>query len=171
MVQLFDNIRSKSRLAKPDDQIFCAKRKWDQGSEAGYMSGIECRFQQLATEIIAGKVTSIGASEKQMVDAFLALWRARADQKDAEDREIRSSLIAGPELSKTQEENLESNGYNFLRKDGQLPSRMFHGLVIRMRIRQWVHDLTDVQWDILEAEKGEFLVPDRPERMMIPLTP
>ena len=170
-VQLFDKIRSKSRLAKPNDQIFCAKRKWDHGSEAGYMCGIERRFQRLACQVIAGKVTSIGDSEKSIVDVFLALWRARADQKTEEDREIKSSFVAGIELSKTREENLEKNGYIFVRKGGQLPSRMAHGIEIRMQIRRWVHGLTDAQWGILQADQGQFLVPDRPERTMIPLTP
>jgi hypothetical protein len=171
-VQLFDKIRSKSWLAKPDNQIFCAKRKWHQGAEAGYMQSFEGQFQALASQIIAGQVTAIGAPEKGIVDAFFALWMARAELKESEDREIKSSLVIGSELTKAQEENLESNGYIFVRKGGELPSRMAHGMAIWVKVRQYVHDLSGVRWSILSADPGQFLVPDHPtRRMLIPLAP
>jgi hypothetical protein len=46
-VSLHDLARSKVRLAKPNDGIFCAMRAWDQQAERGYMKRIEDEFLRL----------------------------------------------------------------------------------------------------------------------------
>jgi hypothetical protein len=45
VVCLFDKVRNKLRQAKPDDDIFCAKRVWDRRAECGYMKGITSSVQ------------------------------------------------------------------------------------------------------------------------------
>src|ERR1700730_5065135 len=52
VVCIFDKARNKLRQAKPDDDVFCAKRVWDRRAECGYMKGIEDAFQELASEIM-----------------------------------------------------------------------------------------------------------------------
>jgi hypothetical protein len=44
-VSLHDLARSKVRFPKPDHDIFCAKRAWDQRAERGYMKEIEDEFK------------------------------------------------------------------------------------------------------------------------------
>lgn len=53
-VSLHDLARRKVRLAKPNDNIFCAMRAWDQQAERGYMKRIEDEFQHLASKVIEG---------------------------------------------------------------------------------------------------------------------
>lgn len=41
---MHDLARSKARLAKSNDGIFCAMHGWDQRTERGYMKRIEGEF-------------------------------------------------------------------------------------------------------------------------------
>ena len=66
------------RFPKPDHDIFCAKRAWDQRAERGYMKEIEDEFQSVASKVIDGVVSKIGEVEKDAVDHFYALWHMRA---------------------------------------------------------------------------------------------
>jgi hypothetical protein len=76
-VSLHDLVRGKERSAKPDDNIFCAKRAWDQRAER-YMKKIEDDFQVLASKVVEGALSEIGEAEKGVVDHFYALWHMRA---------------------------------------------------------------------------------------------
>jgi hypothetical protein len=120
-VCLFDKVRHRERKAKPDDDVFCAKRVWDRRAEGGYMKGIEDAFQKLAEEIIAGTVTTIDATQKGTIDAFFALWRLRADYKTANGDAISVKGVTGTNWSKDQEEQFEKGHAYFIRQDSTMP--------------------------------------------------
>ena len=88
-VSLHDLARSKVRRAKPNDDIFCAMRAWDQRAERGYMKRIEDEFQRLASMIIEGALSEMGEAEKSIVDRFYALWYRRARQRSLPRQELR----------------------------------------------------------------------------------
>jgi hypothetical protein len=111
VVCLCDKRRDKTRLAKPNDPLFCARRVWDQRAETRYMKRIEDAFQALASRVISGSVTHIDGAQKVVVDAFFALWKVRADWRGVQDGVVPLNGITGEDLSQEQEENLEKNGY------------------------------------------------------------
>lgn len=171
-VSLFDRARNKERSAKPDDDIFCAKRAWDQRAEAGYMKSIEDAFQELADEVIAGKVTALDPEQKVKVDAFYALWKARAEHRNADTNPIRFKNVTGYRWTKDLEEQFEKRGVSFIREGGTMPARILHGLRIQREIDAGLDTLAGAQWGIMRAQAGHLIVPDHPgQHPVIPLTP
>ena len=171
VVCIFDKARNKLRQAKPDDDVFCAKRVWDRRAECGYMKGIEDAFQELASEIITGTITAIDDRQKGKIDAFFALWKMRADYKTADGGAISFNDVTGAKRTADQEEQFEKGHVSFFREDGTMPSRMVYGLQIQFRIDAYVRDLPRVQWGIIQAQEGHLVVPDYPAYTIIPLKP
>jgi hypothetical protein len=171
-VRLFDRARNKERPAKPDDVIFCAKRAWDQRAEAGYMKSIEDAFQELADKIIAGDVISLDPEEKVTVDAFYALWRARAEHRNAGTAPTKLKDVTGLWRPKDLEERLEKAGVWFVREGGVVPDRFLRGFRIQQEIDEYLLKLSGAQWGIMRAQVGHLIVPDHPgPSPVIPLTP
>jgi hypothetical protein len=171
VVCLYDKIRQRSRPAKPEDEIFCARRVWDQRAETGYMKGIEDAFQDLASEVVTGTVSRIDTAQKNRVDAFFALWRMRADYRESPDDEVVLKGVTGGNWSKEEEERFEMAGVSFTRKGGKMPARMLHGVRIQFGIDSYVSQLAHVEWGVIQAQAGSFVVPDYPHYMIIPLSP
>jgi hypothetical protein len=171
-VSLHDLARSKVRSAKPHDDIFCARRAWDQRAER-YMKKIEDGFQHLASKVIRGVLSEIGEAENGAFNRFYALWYLRARRRNPPQQEIGlDGVTGGGGLTLDEEENLEINGYSFMRKDGKFVARHVNGIRLQVLVNgyanKWQHEN---QWGIIRAQSGEFVVPDVPARLMIPLTP
>ena len=72
-VSLHDLTRSKVRLAKPNDGIFCAMRAWDQRAERGYMKRIEDEFLRLQPlPAVSARISAAGALRDDPLQAHLA---------------------------------------------------------------------------------------------------
>jgi hypothetical protein len=172
-VSLHNVARSQVRLAKPDDDIFCAMRAWDQRAERGYMKRIEDEFQILASKVIEGVLSEIGEAEKGVVDHFYALWHMRARHRTLPSQEIKlDGVTGGGGLTRDQEENLEINGYSFMRPDGKFVARQVNGIQLQMLSGRYADELQrETRWGIIRAQSGEFVVPDVPAHLIIPLTP
>jgi hypothetical protein len=170
-VSLHDLIRSAERRPKPHDDIFCAKRAWDQRAER-YMSKIEDKFQILASKVIEGVVSEIGEAENEVFNRFYALWYFRTRRRNLPEQEIGlDGVTGGGGLNRDQEENLEIQGYTFVR-DGKFLGRHINGIQLQVLINGYANKWRDEhKWGIIRAETGEFVVPDVPTRSMIPLTP
>ena len=134
------------------------------------MKRIEDAFQAVAAGVASGSVERIDAAEKAAVDGFFSLWKARSDWRLAEGGVVPLNGVRGDDLSQEQQENLERNGYAFMRKDG-MPKRFFHGLRIQMEIRAYQTQLSNISWGVIRASAGQFVVPDYPAYMFIPITP
>src|SRR4029077_622141 len=169
-VWLRDLNRKITRPAKPDDAIFCAMRVWDERAESGYMKGIEDAFQALAEKIIAGAVTVIG-DHHDTINEFFALWYLRARSKDGDHAEVQIKGVMGDALTKDQEEILEKKGMMFIRQGGIVPARQINGMQLQRYIDFYSEQWKAGRWGIVEAQSGEFVVPDVPTHMLIPLTP
>jgi hypothetical protein len=170
-VSLHDLIRSAERRAKPKDDIFCAKRAWDQRAER-YMKKIEDEFQILASKLIEGALSEIGEAEKSVFNRFYVLWYMRARRRNLPQQEIElDGVTGGGGLTLDEEENLEINGDTFMR-DGRFLGRHINGIQLQVLVNgyanKWQHEN---QWGIIRAQSGEFVVPDVPARLIIPLTP
>src|ERR1700730_11716377 len=112
------------------------------------------------------------ATEKAIVKDFCALWYARARHRNLPRQEIQAKgITGGGNLTLDQEEMAERNGYIFMRTGGRWPARQLNGMRIQSLIYRQFDCLSSAKWGIILAQEGEFLVPDVPERAMVPLTP
>lgn len=173
-VQLYDKIRNKRRTAKPSDQVFYADRVWDNRAEAGYMKKIEDKFQDLAMRVIEESTTTIDARDKVVVDYFFALWQVRAAFRNAPDGEVQLNAVTGHPYTKEEEERFEKAGVAFIRAGGRVPARNMYGIRMQRDVDWLASGLANVQWGIVYAGEGEFVVPDRPAHeitQIIPLEP
>jgi hypothetical protein len=171
-VTLFEGARVQKRTAAPGDLIFCARRAWDHKAETGYMKSIEDAFQAVAEKIITGTLAAIGEAEKPIVNQFFSLWQMRARFRNLKSQEIQANGVAGSRLTKDEEECLEANGYRFMREGGRMPARQINAMQLYIRIYRYVEELLPVaQWGIITPKYGEFIVPDVPIPLVIPLTP
>lgn len=148
------------RLA-PDNNIFCAKRVWDQRAESGYMKDIEDKYQNLADSIIAGSTKTIDFFLTPIVNDMFALWNIRTlrRQNPIEDQKI-NALGMETELTKDEQEIFEKNRIGFARPDLTIPGRQLSGIHIQTNLIRVRKQLKDAEWGILVAGQGEFIVPD-----------
>jgi hypothetical protein len=169
-VAFYDLKRRTSWRPPPDDQVFCARRVWDQRAEAGYMRAIEDAFQALAKRVIADPGAKLAPEDDSAASHFFALWRGRAVYRSAPDGLIPLNGVKGDVLTKDQEELLESRWTGYIRAGG-VPARQMYGLSIQRDIDALTQALGERRWGVLALIKGELIVPDVPDRYFIPLTP
>jgi hypothetical protein len=158
----------------PDNQLFCAKRNWDQRAEAGYMKEIEDSFQSLAEDLISESVSVIGAEEKRIIANFFALLVFRTESKanPLPDQSVPGIVELEHAPTKDEQELLEKNGIGFIRPDFTIPGRQLMGINIQKNIIRTPKELADTRWGILKTQSGEFIVPDRFAGLnVVPLTP
>ncbi len=172
-VSVHDLRRGKTFRAKPTNPLFQARRAWDQQTESVYMKRIEDKFQKAVVPIIDGKLQALPSEAKAAVDAMYALWHIRARLREIDSQEFQLNEVRGANLTKEQEENLEANGYLFVRESGKIPSRQLNGAELQMRTGDFVRELENSvgRWGVISTQSGEFIVPDVPMNGVIPLTP
>jgi Protein of unknown function (DUF4238) len=153
--------------------MFCAMRAWDTPAERRFKS-IEDEFQGLAEEVISGSTISIGKVDKYKVDRFFGLWKWRAHFRNDEMQDIQLSAVTGTEheeMTRDDEERLEKAGVLSLRKGGKIAAHRWNGLRIDTAINHELLQLSPIRWTVVRASAGQFLVPDFPTILYIPLHP
>ncbi|MBK5509777.1 DUF4238 domain-containing protein [Pseudomonas sp. TH15] len=156
---------------KPNNAIFCAKRVWDQKTEAGVGKNIEDRFQALARAIENGSVITIGIFEKRIVEEFFSLWRTRHKFRLEGLEDVSLYGVAGDSLTKDQQEILERKHVMYA-VDGVMKGRLMASLHVFGYQNQFLQDNQTMQWGIARSYSDEFIVPDCFDDMMIvPLSP
>ncbi|WP_421988975.1 hypothetical protein [Roseococcus sp.] len=172
IVSFQDLKRDIIRPAAPNDTAFCAMRAWTRREETGFMQDIEAPFQALVDSLLASDEPQIPESSFKDCSRFYALWEARALMRELPSQEEQLNGVAGDALTKEQEENLESNGYGFVREGGRFPTRQLNGLQLMVRT-DWLMstEIGTATWGIIKVHGGELLVPDTPVRAVIPITP
>jgi len=172
VVKVYVKAADKIISARPDDQVFCAKRVWGHGTEVGYMKTVEDKFQALADSIIDEKIGYIGLREKEVVNEFFGLWNLRSyyDANPIGDQKLQG--IPGDSLSIDDQEILEKNNIGFIKSDASILSRQMTGDQIIRNMISVRRQLSDAQWGILRSTQGEFIVPDNfSNARVVPLTP
>lgn len=102
----------------------------------------------------------------------MALWQARAKNRELDREYFSNEQLGGEDLSIEQQENLEANGYVFALAGRGVPARMFNGLGISVIVRKLLAgQLSAAQWGIVRTIGGELVVPDRPTKYLIPIQP
>jgi hypothetical protein len=172
-VAVYDLHRNEVFRARPGNPVFLAFRAWDQRAESGYMKRIEDELQNIVAPIVDGKAQSIAPEAKASIDRMYALWHTRSRQREIESQETQLNVAPGNDYTKEQEENLEKNGYMFVRKGGGIPARQLNGIELEMRANDLALDLAGrvPRWGVISTQSGEFIVPDVPSHGIIPVTP
>lgn len=146
---------------KPRNEIFCVDRYWDQKSERGYMKQIEDRFQSLVCDLINNTNRKIYKTENTIISEMYALWRLRfyASHNPIKDQAVIG--VSGENLTKDQEEILESKGYIFMRsKEAVLPGRFMTGIRILMEMNQILEEIKYANWSLAFSENINFIAPE-----------
>lgn len=144
----------------PKNPFFCAMRRWDQKSEAGYMKDIEDRFQRLCTDIITNNLPHLISSQHEIVTEYYILWSHRhhyntipiPDQSLNRVKEERS-------LTVDEQEYLEASGVMFF-SNNTMASRFLTGPRILMDIDWNMEALAGRKWGIVRSELAHFILPD-----------
>ena len=94
------------------------------------------------------------------ISKYFLLWRIRHHFYTSPIIDLTLNGITGSVLMGEQEEVLESNGKMYVRDDGKVPARFITGMQIRLELlKQW-SNVEFLQWGLIEAKEGEFLVAD-----------
>lgn len=166
LVQLFKIDGAKVISASSTNNLFCAKRVWDQSTEAGIGKHIEDRFQDLVDSILAGYTKVIGVFEKIVVEDFFSLWRTRQKFRTEGLEDFKLEGIEGDSLTRDEQEILERQHVMFCR-DGIMPGRFAARIHVFGYMNTFRQDNQHMQWGIVRAGEGQFIVPDCFQDMMI----
>ncbi len=162
----------KVLLLRPENPIFTLPRAWDQRAEVGWMKRIEDRFQALVDDILCGKVEHITGDDTWKVTHYFSLWYWRSRQQPPEEMEYQFAGVTGERLTLEQEERFEKQHVMFTRAGGRTPTRFLTGIQLQVRVDQYAHlVLKDWTWGVIQAQAGEFLMPDVPHHGFAPLAP
>lgn len=157
----------------PDNAYFCARRLWDQKSEAVFMKGIEDRYQAVAKSIVAGATWTLDASATAAVTDLYLLWTLRHERYLNPLPDIRLNMDTPErELPVDTQEILEANGYAFAIQDNTIPSRFTTGIHFILEMDFERQRMAGKKWGIVKSTEGEFLVPDNfSAYSVLPLSP
>jgi hypothetical protein len=137
------------------------------------MAQIEKRFQRVADLVLYGDRRWL-ALENDTVTVFYALWKNRAHYcANPVPAVLMKGVVPDNGLTKDKKELLESKHYLFIDENGMMGSRQLTGMNIQRAIDYTCLQLKGMRWCVAEAEPGagEFLVPDTPQTLYVPLSP
>ena len=172
-VSLNDMSRGLLRRAKPTDEVFCAKRAWDQRAESGYMKSIEDEFQELADDVLNGSLLRIRNDKNLVVSQFYSLWYMRARHRDLPTQSVKlNGVTEGRNLTKDERELLEKRGVMTTGEGGTVPLRHINAVQLQIKTAHYADQINALgNWGVIQAQGGEFMVPDVPSHCIVPLTP
>jgi len=155
------------------NKLFCANHVWDQRAEGGFGASIEGDFQSLAERLIQGDIRWLNLNHR-LVTRFYALWQGRARYADNPEPPVKFNAGRGNHgMTKDTKEYLEARHTTYFEEGNSLPSRQATGLQIEFGIMAAMRTLGSLSWRVCRAspDAGEFLVPDTPANLYVPLTP
>jgi hypothetical protein len=126
------------------------------------MKQIEDEFQSVADRISSGR-HMLRPEDHDSVSRFFALWHLRATRKHQPEPDHAAKGVTGlpKELEAELGETLEKSGVLFIRSDGKISGRAVLGMQLQKNIDILMdNNFAKSEWGILEAVKGEFIVPD-----------
>lgn len=171
-VQVFRGSVGSCFSARPSNSVFVAQRLWDEKAENGVGKRIEDKYQALADGVLTGSLKSIGPLEKPIVEEFYSLWRTRHGFRVRGLPDLQINHVTGVALTKDEEEILETKHTMYVRQNGIMPGRLIAGVHILGYYDRFRETVKSLQWGIVRAVEGEFIVPDCfHDVLIIPLAP
>ena len=152
---------SKNFQVKPNHQIFCARRAWDQRAES-FMKEIEDVYQELADRIVSDEVLQLSKTDQMAITDMYALWNIRWHWKKqpVQDQQIEEAIGLECEFSQDDQESLEKNRITVIRPDFTISGRPLTGIQIQLDFFELRKQMQDIHWGIWKSKKGEFVIPD-----------
>ncbi len=167
-----DTVKHTNFPVTPGAAIFKAKRAWDQRAESGYMKRIEDGFNKIAVKIISLNTITVNEIEAISISLFYALWYFRSRNFIATADFSLKGVCPTTRYTEDEQERLERAGIAFIQGDASFPGRTVNGVAIQMKINRFIRDNQNVKrWGVLRSLEGEFLIPDVPKLMFIPISP
>jgi hypothetical protein len=161
----------KRKRLKPTDEIFVARRVWDERAERGYMKHIEDQFQDLADKVLSGEIEHVSGEHTQIANRFYALWYHRSRVEPTDEIETQMNKVTGENLSKDQQERLEKQHILFVRPGGKIATRHLTAFQLQAKIDLYSQQIKDYTWGVIQTPKGEFVMPDAPSHGLMPIAP
>lgn len=165
-------LRNQKRLpARPENNVFCVQRLWDERAEKGYGKKIEDEFQAVVERVLQGDHPD-SVSDAQILTNFYCLWNIRHywSKIQIDDK----NLGGKPELQLTpdDQESLEKAHIVCPTSSGDIPSRILRGSRMQLNKDAAVKEMSGIEWGVFSTSEGEFLVPDNfSEARIIPVNP
>jgi hypothetical protein len=155
-------------LAKPDSQIFCAQRAWDEKLEHGLFAKVEQAFHAVVTSTLSGA----SIATHQDVSAYVAIWQIRSNFALEPPEDVTLAGVNSSAMPKDKEEILEKKGYMFARGD-TVPGRVGAGIPALRAYDMAMQALKEVRWGAFRSSGvAGFICPDRPKNeLYIPVSP
>lgn len=152
-VHLFKTNKTERKHKRAN--IFCTKRNWDQKAETGVMARIERAFH---TEI--NNIKPFSERNHSAISEYFLLWRIRHHFHISRMKDIPCRDITGSNLTKEEEEAIESNGAMFIRENGVVAARFMTGIQILIQLNRQRPGVNNLRWGLLTSTDGEFIVAD-----------
>lgn len=173
-VQVYLVKQNKLVQLKPNDQLFCAKRVWNQQAESGFMKDIEDKYQSLADLVFLENKRKLNLEEQQIVTDMFVIWNIREFRKanPIPDQQIEGAVDVAVHYTNDEQEILEKNHIIVIRSDLSIAGRDIAASNILLSLIKNRELMSNAQWGVLEALEGQFIVPDgcRNARIL-PLSP
>ncbi len=157
VVEVYLIDKNKTVLMKPDNEIFCARRVWDQRAEALFMQGIENAYQDVVSQLeVEDWSRRLGIEENQTVTDMYSLWHVRCCWKNKylNDQELPGALPARPGYSQDDREALEkSNMVTSIDRGASafLPGRHIAGTLVQNDYGRVRNALRGYSWGIVQS--------------------
>jgi hypothetical protein len=172
-VQVFLKNTDNNFPAKPDNEVFCLTRVWDQRSEQGYGKDIEDNFQKLVDSVLSNSIKSLTSNEHKIVTTFYLLWCLRTTVKDY-DHLAKGKLnsVSGHELSEQEKLDIELQHSYYVEQDGNVPKHFKRGRSMEMAIGSFIKRNPSLQWYLCKSPEVDLIVSDSPAgEYIVPITP
>ena len=169
---IFKEGRRSSEIDRlsPKNILFCAKRVWNQRSEDIAKKTYEDPFQDLAERVIAGTTQCLDPKDNVIATCFFGLWVTRFLARKAPPQDKPVFGVTGIE-SQDLRERLERGRVSFVNPDRTISGRHLADMEIQKGIDKILMDYANWSWGIVEAQELEFVVPDCPGVMYLPISP
>jgi hypothetical protein len=175
MVKVHRKKDNKVFDAAPKNPCFCTQRAWSERAEKGFGKSIEDGFQSFVEKSILGpEEYLITQQDTNCINRLLLLWQLRYQyKKQRSDIQMQGIIDSMLKLSWDEAEQLEKCHAGYVQANGTIPAREMNSLDMEVKILENLERYNTItQWSIIQAQAGEFIVPDTfGDRHIVPLSP
>lgn len=179
---LLTNLKSKNKKTvevKPVYEIFTVKRLWNQHAEERIMKNIEDNFQKIVDKIVANPNYIFNSTDNNSISLMYSLWEARIDSIEHFINNLNENIfisinIEGNNISKEQQETLETKNCSYFNDKGEMSSRDYFDIRISCLISEKMKIYENFSWGVLHSVSSNFIMPSNPtykDEIIFPITP
>jgi hypothetical protein len=160
LVSVFRKENQKIFSAKPNNQIFCYERVWDQRAEQGFGKEIEDRYQEMVESVLDRNNFVLPINGHEIATRFFSLWYFRATIQNY-DEDMVTVALTPTILTGDQKLALELKHYSYTDEKGDVPLHMKRGRSIQMALDQFASKYSFLKWHF-SIFPVQIVIPDNP---------